>query len=70
MLSKITIFFFQKDTTMSSLANGGAYDSDSKNSEDESKVEREVAKGQDPEPPLKRGLDEVFDKKKEEGDGR
>ena len=55
---------------MSSLANAVAYDSDSKNSDDESKVEREVSKGQDPVPPLKRGLDQSFDKeiKKEMGD--
>ena len=57
---------------MSLLALAAAYDSDSdlSNSEDE-KVEREVNKGEDLVPPLKRGLDQVFDKemKKEMGDG-
>ena len=55
---------------MSSLANAYNSDSDSKNSDDESKLEREIGKGQDPVLPLKRGLDQVFDKeiKKEMGE--
>ena len=44
---------------------------DLKNNEEESEVEREVAKGEDPVLPLKRGLDQLFDKeiKQEMGDG-
>ena len=63
-LSKITIILFQKDIVMSLLELAAAYDSDSdlSNSEEESKVEREVVKVQDPVPPLKRGLDQEFDK--------
>ena len=46
------------------LALSAAYDpdSDSNNIDEESEVEREVAKGEDPVPPLKRGLDQVLDK--------
>ena len=49
---------------MSMLALAAAYDpdSDSNNIDEESEVEREVAKGEDPVPPLKRGLDQVLDK--------
>ena len=44
---------------------------DLKNNEEESGVEREVDKGEDPVLPLKRGLDQLFDKeiKQEMGDG-
>ena len=49
---------------MSMLALAAAYDpdSDSNNSDKESEVERKVAKGENPVPPLKRGLDQVLHK--------